>query len=263
MNYWIDGWFSWRTIIGSLRMSYQKVIAVVPLCPWKLVPGPAVNTKIHGCSSPVVGSLYLWVSHQQIQPASDHICEQCIYWKKICIQVDLQQLKFMLFRISCLFFLTCWANWLDRQSLDFFKKLETISHDMLVEDGSFSKAASWMPMVPPRFLEWFVVGERDPLMAGLFLPFLHLDQLLCYLSDRYPAFAVPGLFRRSWCLLASLSVASTSCLVFSEYPEPLAIIPTQSYLRAPPNQSIKIRHLAIIRPPPRLQSPGPLLCLSP
>ena len=182
MNYWIDGWFSWRTIIGSLRMSYQKVIAVVPLCPWKLVPGPAVNTKIHGCSSPVVGSLYLWVSHQQIQPASDHICEQCIYWKKICIQVDLQQLKFMLFRISCLFFLTCWANWLDRQSLDFFKKLETISHDMLVEDGSFSKAASWMPMVPPRFLEWFVVGERDPLMAGLFLPFLHLDQLLCYLS---------------------------------------------------------------------------------
>lgn len=81
-----------------------------------------------------------------------------------------------------LFFLTCWAYWLDRQSLDFFKKLETISHDMLVEDGSFSKAASWMPMVPPRFLEWFVVGERDPLMARLFLPFLHLDQLLCYLS---------------------------------------------------------------------------------
>ena len=39
-----------------------------------------------------------------------------------------------------------------------------------------------MPMVPPRFLEWFVVGERDPLMAGLFLPFLHLDQPLCYLS---------------------------------------------------------------------------------
>ena len=35
--------------------------------------------------------------------------------------MDLQQLKFMLFRISCLFFLTCWAYWLDRQSLDFFK----------------------------------------------------------------------------------------------------------------------------------------------
>ena len=75
-------------------------------------------------------------------------------------------------------------------------------------------------------------------------------QLPCYFSDRHPAFAVPGLSRRSWCLLASLSVASTSCLVFSVYPEPLAIIPTQSYLRAPPNQSIKIHHLAIIRPPP-------------
>lgn len=49
---------------------------------WELVPGPAINTKISGCSSPIVGPLYLWVSHQQIQPASDHICEQCIYWKK-------------------------------------------------------------------------------------------------------------------------------------------------------------------------------------
>ena len=53
---------------------------------------------------------------------------------------------------------------------------------MLVEDGSFPKVASWMPMVPPRFLEWVVVGERDPLMAELFLPFLHLDQLFCYFS---------------------------------------------------------------------------------
>ena len=81
---------------------------------WEFVPGPAVNTKIRGCSSPIVGSLFLWVSHQQIQPASDHICEQFIYWKKICILVDLQQLKFMLFRISCLFsWLAGPTDWID------------------------------------------------------------------------------------------------------------------------------------------------------
>lgn len=149
---------------------------------WEFVPGPAVNTKIRGCSSPIVGSLFLWVSHQQIQPASDHVCEQFIYWKKNLHTSGPAAVKIHVVQDQLFIFLTCWAYWLDRQSLDFFKPLETISYDMLVEDGSFPKVASWMPMVPPRFLEWFVVGERDPLMAELFLPFLHLDQLFCYFS---------------------------------------------------------------------------------
>lgn len=91
---------------------------------------------------------------------SDHICEQYLLKKKICILVDLQQLKFFV-QDQLFIFLTCWAYWLDEQSLDFFKPLETI---LWYACGRWliSKVASWMPMAATK-VSWVVCcGERDP-----------------------------------------------------------------------------------------------------
>ena len=48
-----------------------------------LVPGPAADTKTHGCSSPTVSPLVYAVLHLQIQPTTDHVVLYLL--KKICL----------------------------------------------------------------------------------------------------------------------------------------------------------------------------------
>lgn len=47
-------------------------------CPLVMVPGPPADTKIHWQSSPLVGPLYLWVSHLQMDMEGWLYYEQCL-----------------------------------------------------------------------------------------------------------------------------------------------------------------------------------------
>ena len=94
---------SWRHYVKCNKTEKDKyssplnnvgVRGIDPFCGWNShhpfpFSGPASDTKVFRCSSPIVGTLVFTVSHPWIQPTADNAV--CIYWKKNpCISASTQ-----------------------------------------------------------------------------------------------------------------------------------------------------------------------------